>query len=74
MDSMACKLVESCESSDMLPYSPVVLDPEDGGNIFSKMSVDFQWTTCYIPKDGTVHNHCCENLKSYMVESCHHFG
>jgi hypothetical protein len=32
----------------------------------SETSVDFQWTTwCYIPEDGTLHNHCCENLKSH---------
>jgi hypothetical protein len=31
-------------------------DPEDGGNIFLKMSVDFQWTTShYIPEDGTLY-------------------
>jgi hypothetical protein len=32
-------------------------------------SVDFQWTTwCYIPKDRTVHNPSCENLKSYKYD------
>jgi hypothetical protein len=31
----------------------------------SKTSVDFRRTTwCYIPEDRTLHNHCCENLKS----------
>jgi hypothetical protein len=31
-------------------------------------SVDFQWTTPrYIAGDRTLHNHCCENLKSYMI-------
>jgi hypothetical protein len=29
--------------------------PEDGGNMPSDMSVDFQWTTwCYIPEDSTL--------------------
>jgi hypothetical protein len=29
-------------------------------------SVDTQWTTRrYIPEDNTLHNHRCENLKSY---------
>jgi hypothetical protein len=29
-------------------------------------SVDFQWTTQhYIPEERTLHNHRCENLKSY---------
>jgi hypothetical protein len=32
----------------------------------SETSVDFQRTTRrYIPEDGTLHNHRCENLKSY---------
>jgi hypothetical protein len=33
----------------------------------SEMSVDTQRTTRrYIPEDGTLHNHRCENLKSYQ--------
>jgi hypothetical protein len=33
----------------------------------SEKSVHFQWTTRrYIPEDRTLHNHCCENLKSYI--------
>jgi hypothetical protein len=33
----------------------------------SETSVDFQRTTRrYIPEDRTVHNHPCENLKSYI--------
>jgi hypothetical protein len=36
---------------------------------FSEMSVDFQWTTWhYIPEDRTLHNHCCENVKSYSYK------
>jgi hypothetical protein len=32
----------------------------------SETSVDFQRTTRrYIPEDSTLHNHRCENLKSY---------
>jgi hypothetical protein len=35
----------------------------------SETSVDTQWTTQrYIPEDGTLHNHCCENLKSYKAD------
>jgi hypothetical protein len=34
----------------------------------SETSVDFQRTTQrYIPEDRTVHNHCCEKLKSYIL-------
>jgi hypothetical protein len=34
----------------------------------SETSVDFQRTTRrYIPQDRTLHNHRCENLKSYTV-------
>jgi hypothetical protein len=33
----------------------------------SETSADFQRTTrCYIPEDSTLHNHRCENLKSYL--------
>jgi hypothetical protein len=32
----------------------------------SETSVDVQWTTRrYIPEDGTLHNHRCENPKFY---------
>jgi hypothetical protein len=34
----------------------------------SETSVDTQRTTRrYIPEDGTLHNHRCENLESYSV-------
>jgi hypothetical protein len=34
----------------------------------SETSVDFQQTTQhYIPEDSTLHNHHCENLKSYIM-------
>jgi hypothetical protein len=33
----------------------------------SEISVGFQRTTRrYLPEDGTLHNHRCENLKSYI--------
>jgi hypothetical protein len=36
----------------------------------SKMSVYFEWTTQqYIPEDRILHNHQCENLKSYNYNS-----
>jgi hypothetical protein len=36
----------------------------------SETLVDFQRTTlCYIPEDRAVHNHCCENLKSYKLNT-----
>jgi hypothetical protein len=35
---------------------------------FSEMLVDFQQTTQrYIPNDRILHNHHCENLKSYFI-------
>jgi hypothetical protein len=37
---------------------------------FSEMSVDFKRTTRrYIPEDRNLHNHRCENLKSYMIQN-----
>jgi hypothetical protein len=35
----------------------------------SEMSLDFQRTTQrFIPEDKTLHNHRCENLKSYNIK------
>jgi hypothetical protein len=34
----------------------------------SETKVDFRWTARrYIPEDTTLHNHRCENLKSYIL-------
>jgi hypothetical protein len=34
----------------------------------SETSVDFQWTIWrYILEAGSLHNDCCENLKSYII-------
>jgi hypothetical protein len=43
-------------------------DPEDGGDMFLR-NKDWLSTTKrrYIPEDGTLHNHRCENLKSYKL-------
>jgi hypothetical protein len=39
----------------------------------SQTSVDFQRTRwSYIPEDSTLHNHRCENLKSYIVSHSLH--
>jgi hypothetical protein len=41
--------------------------PEDG-DMFDETSVNFQLTTRrYIPDDGPLHNHRCENLRSYTA-------
>jgi hypothetical protein len=41
-------------------------DPEDEGDMFLR-NVGWHWTdyTTYIPENGILHNHRCENLKSY---------
>jgi hypothetical protein len=39
----------------------------------SETSVETQHTTRrHIPEDDTLHNHRCENLKSYIVFKCVH--
>jgi hypothetical protein len=41
-------------------------DPEDGGDMFLEILVDFEWTAgCYIPEYRALCTHRCENLKSY---------
>jgi hypothetical protein len=43
-------------------------NPGDLGDMFLCNVVDFQQTTWhYIPEDRTLHNHCCENLKSHKT-------
>jgi hypothetical protein len=41
----------------------------------SETSVDFQtdYTALYIPEDKILHNHPCENLKSYKLHFVHNF-
>jgi hypothetical protein len=43
------------------------IDPEDGGSIFLQTSLDFEWTTVLHPI--TLHNHCYEDLKSYITNT-----
>jgi hypothetical protein len=45
-------------------------DPEDGGVCSSETSVATQQTTQRHIPDDTLHNHRCENLKSYMNKIC----
>jgi hypothetical protein len=41
----------------------------------SETSVETQQTTRrHIPEDDSLHNHHCENLKSYMEKVIHHCG
>jgi hypothetical protein len=52
----------------LLSCSAYSLTLEMEATCSSKTSVEFQRTTRrYTPEDGTLHNHHCENLKSYMA-------
>jgi hypothetical protein len=66
--------------SDITPCSPLKVDQRFGVicrlNLRGRTetSVDFQRTTRrYIPEVRTLHNHRCENLKSYFVGYIHPF-
>jgi hypothetical protein len=42
--------------------------PEDGGDMFLRnVCLTQQTARRHIPEDDTLHNHCCENLKSYVI-------
>jgi hypothetical protein len=43
----------------------LLFNSEDEGNIFLQNVYFHQTTRRYIPEDRTLHNHHCENLKSY---------
>jgi hypothetical protein len=54
----------------LVSCSAYCFDPKVEAICSSKTSVDTKRTTGrYIPKDGTLHNHRCENLKSYILYS-----
>jgi hypothetical protein len=44
----------------------LLFDPKDGGNMFlwNVSWLSTMWH--YIPEDRTLHNHCCEDLESYL--------
>jgi hypothetical protein len=45
------------------------VDPYDGSDMFLLNVIDFQRTTQgYIPEDITLHNHRCENLRSFILK------
>jgi hypothetical protein len=61
-----CKqdILVACFHADFL--LGLFLEPENGGDMFLRNVVDIQRTTRrYIPEDSTLHNHRCENRKSY---------
>jgi hypothetical protein len=66
--SKECFMLVSC-----LPYS---LTSKMEAAFSSETSVDFQQITWrYTPDDRTLHNHCCENLKSciFLLSICKWF-
>jgi hypothetical protein len=59
-------LLVTCFHADFL--LSLFFDPEDGGDMFpwnvGWLSTDYM---ANIPEDDTLHNHCCENLKSDII-------
>jgi hypothetical protein len=54
---------------DTMPCSELKVNRRFGGAYSSETSFYFQRATRhYIPEDRTLHNHRCENLKSYNIK------
>jgi hypothetical protein len=66
LKSKPCKKPERSRQHVMLNSSTLMMEA-----ICSlKCRDDFQWTTkFFILEDRTLHNHCCENFKSYKKDS-----
>jgi hypothetical protein len=65
-------ILKSSVFCDITQYSPLKSQLTFWSNVLPpcsfSMSVDFQWVTgSYIPEDKTLHKHCYENLRSYIV-------
>jgi hypothetical protein len=53
----------------LLVLADIFFDPEDGGDIFLRnVGATQQTTRRHITEDDTLHNHPCENLKSYTLK------
>jgi hypothetical protein len=60
--------VKQVASRALVSFSDYSLILEMEAKYFDETSIDFHRPTqCYIPKDRTLHNHCCENAKSYAT-------
>jgi hypothetical protein len=61
-----------CRRINQVKNQSEACDPEDVGDMSPEKSVEFQQTTRrYIPEDRKLHNHRCENLKSYESFCAH---
>jgi hypothetical protein len=48
----------------------LLVDLEDGGDIFLRTVVDLKRKARrYVAKERTLHNHRCENIKSYKIHT-----
>jgi hypothetical protein len=46
----------------------LLIDPADGGDMFLRnVGLHKRTTRHYAPEERTLHDHCCDNLKSYGV-------
>jgi hypothetical protein len=81
LTTMRMLIIKSINFWDIMPCSPMSVNRRFGGTYrlhlqgrknkrqeTSKQAGDTPWTTWrYIPEVDILHNHCCGNLKSYML-------
>jgi hypothetical protein len=66
-------LLPTCFTDGLL--HALAFGPEDGGDMLARNVGWLLWTTLpYTPEDGSLHDHCCEDLKTLSYIPCSEGG